>query len=244
MPRSPPRSPPGAIPLSIPKTGGRQHPRCAPSRPRTVCGATDGLQRLPGGGAGWGQQLWPIPSPSLADTGWGTYPPPALGTPRPAAGPASPMSERGGSHLKRGRRCHGDAQTKPSSCLQAEAPPWTKRSEHLLQPHPRGPGGLHALGPCSLQGAARCWGRIEPFPLAGTRLHCSCSHSRGALAGQCRWALLGHKPCTPTRAALQPRAGTPCCWREPFSSSAQSEHMPSIAPVRAAPTGARISAGR
>lgn len=178
MLRSPPRSPPGTIPLSIPKAGDRQHPRSAPIPPphsvwdyRWTSGACQEAERA--GDSSFG----PSPPHSLQTQAVGRTLAPALGTPQPAAGPASPMTERDGSHLVRGRRCYGDPQTKPSSCLQAEAPPWTKPCEHLLEPHPRGPGGLHihAIGdPQPLQSPRSCTVLGQDLALsspAGTRLH-------------------------------------------------------------------------
>lgn len=135
----PPRSPPGTVPLSIPKLEVGSIP-AVPSPPphsvwdyRWTSGACQEAERAGDSSSG------PSPPHSLQTQAVGHTLPPALGTPQPAVGPASPMSERGGSHLMRGRWCHGDPQTKPNSCLQAQAPLWAKPSEHLLEAPSSGP---------------------------------------------------------------------------------------------------------
>lgn len=247
MLRSPPRSPPGTIPLSIPKAGDRQHPRSAPIPPphsvwdyRWTSGACQEAERA--GDSSFG----PSPPHSLQTQAVGRTLAPALGTPQPAAGPASPMTERDGSHLVRGRRCYGDPQTKPSSCLQAEAPPWTKPCEHLPgapssgprwppQPRYRGPSAPAVTKEPHSAGAG-----FSPFLSSRHKAALAHTHSHGALSGQCRGAVLGHPPEQHLSPVQASRAGGRSC--------SAPQHRVSIchpiAPVQAGPTGARISAGR
>lgn len=193
----------------------------------------------------------PSPPHSLQTRAVGHILPPALGTPRPAAGPASPMSERRGSHLMKGRGCHGDPQTEPNSWLQAQAPLWTKPSEHLLQASPWGPGGLHShalgtLSPCSHQGAAQCWGRIQPFPLqrkAGGAAQLMLSQPWGT-----GWAVQGGSAGAQGLHTHASSSRAQC--RHPVLVEAAAQLLSTesichpIAPVQAGPTGAKISASR
>lgn len=176
---------------------------------------------------------------------------PALGNPQPSACPASPMSECGGSHLMRYRWCHGDPQTKPNPCLQAQALLWTKPSEHLLEAPssgPRQPPQPCHGGPQSLQSprSHTVLGQ-DPALSSSSRRKVAVAftlpatgHWLASAGGQCWGTSLVH----PSEHHWSPEQAS----RAGGGSCSAPEHRVSIchplAPVQAGPTGARISAGR